>query len=60
MTEQQAKKMEKLKQQADTLWHEIEALGKEYWSFYEDAFLSGEPYGRTRIKELYKKEELPF
>ena len=74
MDEQQTTEMNTLKKQVDGLWDDIVALnndiaalddavislGKEYLSFYEDAFLSGESNGRTRIKELYRQEEMPF
>lgn len=60
MTKRQLTKIRKLKQRADALWEELKYLSKEYWSFYEDAFMSGESYNRGRIRELYREEELPF
>ena len=52
--------METLKQQADALWTDIIELGKMYWSFYEEAFLSGEPNGKKLSKELFIQDDLPF
>ncbi len=42
------------------LWEDIVKLSQEYLNFYEEAFLSNEPNGRSKIRELYKQDEIPF